>query len=108
MSNGSSTIPADPWSDCESLSSTISADPWDDCVSPEEQAAWIDLQLGSLRVSEMRCTTDRAAQECLDAAWRLNFVAGLAHGVRALHQARIIHRDVKNANVELSGIYGPV
>ena len=35
----------------------------------------------------------------LDAAWRVAFLAGLARGVRALHADKIVHRDVKSANV---------
>ena len=37
-----------------------------------------------------------------DAAWRVAFVAGTASGIRVMHEARIVHRDVKSANVLVS------
>jgi serine/threonine protein kinase len=39
----------------------------------------------------------------LDAAWRVSFAAGLAHGIRVLHEAQIVHRDIKGANVLIAG-----
>lgn len=35
----------------------------------------------------------------LDTPWRVALLAGLARGVRALHVKKIVHRDVKSANV---------
>jgi len=42
----------------------------------------------------------------MDAAWRVGFVAGVAHGIRALHEAQIVHRDVKSPNVLVSDAHG--
>ena len=38
----------------------------------------------------------------MDAAWRVTFVTGIAHGIRALHNEKVVHRDVKGANVLVS------
>ena len=37
--------------------------------------------------------------EELNAAWRISFLRQLASGISALHEARIVHRDVKSQNV---------
>jgi tRNA A-37 threonylcarbamoyl transferase component Bud32 len=44
----------------------------------------------------------------VNAAWRVTVAAGLAHRIRALHDARIVHRDVQASNALVSNLVNVV
>ena len=54
------------------------------CVRPDLLLVTPYLQFGSLHDA----LHNGAGGAGMDAAWRVSIVAGLAHGIRALHQAR--------------------